>query len=81
MKILFDNCTPATLRRHLSSHEVILAAEKGWEGLKNGDLLRQAEGEFEVIISVDSNIKYQQQLADYKIALIVLRGLRNTEPV
>ena len=80
MKILFDNCTPATLRRHFIDYEVTLAAERGWEEYRNGDLLEVAQHEFDVIVSVDTNIKYQQRLEEYEIALIVLRGFKNTEP-
>lgn len=80
MKILFDTCMPATLRRHFTGYEVILAAERGWEEYQNGDLLQVAQHEFDVIISVDTNIKYQQRLEAYEIGLIVLRSFRNTEP-
>ena len=80
MKILFDNCTPATLRRHFVGYDVTLAMERGWEEFRNGDLLKIAQTEFDVIISVDTNIKYQQRLEEYEIALIVLRSIRNTEP-
>ena len=80
MKILFDNCTPATLRRHFAGYDVTLAVERGWEEFRNGDLLKIAQTEFDVIISVDTNIKYQQRLEEYEIALIVLRSIRNTEP-
>ena len=80
MKILFDNCTPATLRRHFVGYDVTLAAERGWEEYRNGALLEIAQHEFDVIISVDTNIKYQQRLEKYEIALIVLRGFKNTGP-
>ena len=80
MKILLDNCTPATLRRHFIGYDVTLAVEEGWEEFRNGDLLQVAQSEFDVIISVDANIKYQQRLAEYEIALIVLRSFKNTEP-
>ena len=79
-RILFDNCTPATLRKHLKPYDVTTAGEKGWEELKNGELLKRAEREFDVMISCDSNIKYQQRLPDFTIALIVLRGIKNAEP-
>lgn len=80
MKILFDNCTPATLRRHFVSHEITLATERGWEEYRNGDLLAIEQHESDVIVPVDTNIKYQQRLEGYEIALIVLRGFKNTEP-
>jgi hypothetical protein len=75
MKILFDSCSPRPLRNHLVGHEVTTAQELGWEALKNGELLRRAQAQFDVLISTDSNIEYQQQLPDYDIALIVLRSV------
>ena len=75
MKILFDACCPRPLRKYLTAHEVITAQQKGWGELRNGELLKQAQDEFEVMISTDSNIKYQQQLPSYDIALIVLRSV------
>lgn len=80
MKILFDHCTPVTLRKHLRPYEVKTSQEMGWGGLRNGDLLQLAQDQFEVLISTDSNIKYQQQLPNYNIALIVLRGRSNATP-
>lgn len=77
MKILFDNCTSRKLRRHLQPHEVRLAKEEGWADLSNGKLLRAAEQQFAVLITADKSIEYQQRLADYDIALIVLRGVSN----
>ncbi len=80
MKILFDHCTPATLRKHLKPHEVKTTRQMGWQKLENGDLLNAAQDHFDVLISNDSNIKYQQQLPDYDIGLIVLRGVTNALP-
>lgn len=77
MKILFDNCTSRKLRQHLKPHEVRLAKEEGWADLSNGKLLRAAEQQFAVLITADKSIEYQQHLADYNIALIVLRGVSN----
>lgn len=75
MKILFDACCPRPLRKHLSGHEITTAQEMNWGELQNGDLLNQAQAQFDVLISTDSNIEYQQQLPQYDIALIVLRSL------
>lgn len=80
MKILFDACCPRSLRKHLPGHDITTAQEAGWEALRNGVLLQQAQGEFDVMISIDSNIEYQQQLPDYNIALIVLRSLTGRMP-
>jgi hypothetical protein len=72
VKILLDACAPRPLRRFLSGHSVSTAQEMGWGGLKNGDLLREAETQFEVFISTDQNLKYQQQVAGRKLAVLVL---------
>ena len=72
MKILFDQGTPAPLKRELSEHTVATAFEKGWATLTNGDLLAKAEGEFDVLITTDQNLQYQQNLAGRHIAILVL---------
>lgn len=73
MKILFDQGTPVPLRRHLTGHEVSTAYELGWSTLRNGDLLRLAEaGGFEVLVTTDTNLKHQQNLAGRQIAIAVL---------
>ena len=72
MRILFDQGTPAPLRRSLSAHQVSTAHEMGWGGLLNGDLLAAAEGPFDLLITTDKNLKYQQNLSGRKLAIIVL---------
>ena len=51
----------------------------GWQELGNGELLRKAQGSFEVLMTTDSNLKYQQRLSEFDIALIVLRALTNSK--
>ena len=73
MKILFDNCTPNPIARSLSGHEVTFARQIGWHELKNGELIQRAEDAgFELILSTERNIRYQQNLAGRKIAILVL---------
>jgi predicted nuclease of predicted toxin-antitoxin system len=73
MKILFDQGTPVPLRRCLSDHLVDTAYERGWSELTNGDLLRIAEHEgYNLLITTDQNLRYQQNLANRQIAIIVL---------
>jgi PIN like domain len=73
MKILFDNGTPRPIARCLTGHEVTYARRIGWHELENGDLIRQAEEDgYEVLLSTDKNIQYQQNLKDRKIALVIL---------
>ena len=73
MKILFDQGTPAPLRRALDGHDILTAFEQGWSNLQNGDLIRVAEADgFEVLITTDQNLKYQQNLRDRKLAILIL---------
>ena len=73
MRILFDHCVPAPLRRSLESHSVQLAAEMGWQDLSNGELISSAaRAGFDLLISTDQNIRYQQNLTGRRIALLVL---------
>lgn len=80
MRILLDHCVPAGLRKYLSPHTVKTARQMGWGALKNGALLTEAQHEFDVLITTDTNLKYQQQLPDYDLALIVLRAQANRLP-
>jgi hypothetical protein len=73
MKILFDQGTPVPLRRHLDDHEVATAAEMDWSQLTNGELLAAAtDGGFEVFVTTDQNLRYQQNLKNRTIAIVVL---------
>lgn len=78
LNILFDNGVPKPLRKLLQPHRISTSPEMGWEQLQNGDLLSAAQANFDVLISTDSNIEYQQPLPDYEIGLIVLRAFRNS---
>lgn len=73
MRILFDHCTPRPLRRSLAGHTVSTARELGWERFKNGRLLDAAELDgFDLLISADQSIGYQQNLSGRRIAVLVL---------
>ena len=72
MKVLFDACVPRPLKRHLTKHEVRTAQEEGWDRLTNGDLIAAAEPLFDVLVTSDQNIKYQQHLSGRRIAIVVL---------
>jgi predicted nuclease of predicted toxin-antitoxin system len=83
MRILFDQGTPVPLRRVLTGHEIDTAFDRGWQMLKNGDLLVAAESAgFDVFITTDRNLQYQQNLAGRRLAILVLpttdwRRIRN----
>ena len=73
MNILFDYGTPAPFRNHLREHSVDRSAEKGWELLENGELIRRAEEEgYEVIVTTDQSMRYQQNLSGMGLAIVVL---------
>lgn len=71
MRVLLDECLPRRLRRELPDHEVRSVLEAGWSGMKNGALLRRAATEFDVFLTVDSNIEHQQNTAALPLAVVV----------
>jgi hypothetical protein len=74
MRVLFDQGTPVPIRLYLTGHTVSTAAREGWDKLQNGDLLNAAESAgFEVFLTTDKNIRYQQNLAGRKIAIVLIR--------
>jgi len=72
MKILFDQGTPAPLRHALPGHDVSTAYEMGWAALTNGDLLDAAERSFDVLVTTDQNLPYQQKLTGLRLAILIL---------
>lgn len=73
MKILFDQGTPVPLRQHLSEHTVTTAYEEGWSNLSNGDLLNAAEENgYQVFVTTDQSLRFQQNLRESQIAIVVL---------
>ncbi|MGH8750690.1 MAG: DUF5615 family PIN-like protein [Burkholderiales bacterium] len=77
MKVLLDECIDRRFARELSGHFVRTVPQMGWATIKNGELLRLAEKEFDVFVSVDRNLSTQQHLAKFDIAVIVLRAPSN----
>jgi hypothetical protein len=72
MRILFDQGTPVPLRHALAAHLVATAFEMGWANSENGDLLRMAEEQFDAFVTTDQNLRYQQNLAGLRLAVLVL---------
>jgi predicted nuclease of predicted toxin-antitoxin system len=72
MKVLFDQGTPAPLRHALPGHAVSTAYEMGWASLTNGDLLDAAERSFDMLVTTDQNLPYQQNLAGRQLAGLIL---------
>ncbi len=80
MKILFDHCMPSTVRRLLVSHHVRTTHQMGWDKLRNGILLDAAQADgFEVLLTVDRNIPYQQNMSGRTISVVVM-AVPNNKP-
>ena len=75
--MLLDECVPRKLKRELTDHYVRTVTESGWSGFKNGDLLSLAEVEFDVFLTVDQNLKFQQNLKKFDIGIILLVARNN----
>ncbi|MFL5735244.1 MAG: DUF5615 family PIN-like protein [Chloroflexia bacterium] len=72
MRILLDECLPRLLKNDITGHDVATVTQVGWSGISNGQLLSRAEGQFDVLLTVDCGIEYQQNIRGRQIALIVL---------
>jgi len=77
MKILIDECLPRKLKQSLIGHDVKTVPEMGWAGKKNGELLRLITGAFDVFITFDKQMEYQQNLKNLSIGIIVLSAKKN----
>ena len=78
MKLLLDECVTRRLKREFANHEVHTVDEAGLKGLENGDLLKAASGKYEVLVTVDRNLPYQQNISGLDIAILVLAAKRNS---
>lgn len=77
MKLLLDECLDRRLARELADHFVKTVPQMKWASIKNGRLLSLAEQEFDVFITVDRNLSFQQNLPKFRIAVIVLHAKTN----
>ena len=77
MNVLLDECLPKKLKREVNGDVVKTVPEMGWAGKKHGALLRLAEQEFDVLLTNDQNLEYQQKLKSYNLAVIVLAARTN----
>src|SRR5215470_19710743 len=78
MRLLLDECVPRKLKKEFIGHEVKTATEAGLAGLKNGDLLRAAEGQFGALVTVDKSIPHQQNLGSFQLVVLILVAKRTT---
>ena len=85
MKVLLDECVPKRLKRLFINHEVFTVPEAGWPGIKNGELLRKASEKFDIFITVDRNLSFQQNLTNLPLPVIVIHSksnkLKDIEPL
>jgi predicted nuclease of predicted toxin-antitoxin system len=77
MKILLDECIDCKLAREFTSCEVMTVPQMGWAGIKNGKLLALAQLEFDIFVTVDRNLSFQQNLSQFDLAVIVLIASSN----
>jgi len=77
MRVLIDECVPRKVKSSFSMHECTTVQEAGFGGKQNGDLLALAEGKFDVFLTVDKGIQYQQSLSGRPIAVLIIRAASN----
>jgi len=77
LKILLDECIDRRLAKEIGGHEVVTVPQAGWAGIQNGELLRLAQAQFDVFVTVDRNLSFQQHLPQFTIAVIVLHAPTN----
>jgi hypothetical protein len=77
VKILLDECIDRRLAKEIGDHEVVTVPQAGWAGIQNGDLLKRAQAQFDVFVTVDRNLSFQQHLSQFSIAVIVLHAPTN----
>jgi len=73
MRVILDECVDPRVRRLFGGHEVSTVHEQGWDALEDGHLLDRAQREFDVLVTIDGSIEHQQNLARYRIAVVVVR--------
>ncbi len=72
MKIIIDECVPHIVKKRLPHRQIKTVQELGWSGVKNGELLKLVETDFDVFVTSDKNLSYQQNLANRKTAILLL---------
>ncbi len=77
MRVLLDECLPRKLKHEVPGHSVVTVPEMGWAGTKNGALLRLAESAFDVFVTADQNVQFQQNLRSAVLGIVVLIAPNN----
>lgn len=72
MKVIIDECVPHIVKKRLPDRGIKTVQEMGWSGIKNGELLKLVERQFDLFITSDKNLRYQQNLAGRQLAIVLL---------
>lgn len=78
MRVLLDECLPRRLKRELVGHDARTVPEMGWASKRNGELVALATDKFDIFLTVDRNLSYQQDVSDFDIAVVVWVARSNT---
>jgi len=77
--VILDENLPQPLRHHLKEFDVVTVQYKGWSGIQNGELIALIDGKFDVFLTADQNLRYQQNLRNRNIAIIELPFIRRND--
>ncbi|MEM8545621.1 MAG: hypothetical protein AAGF66_16700 [Cyanobacteria bacterium P01_H01_bin.119] len=77
MRIILDECVDRRLAKEFVDYDITTVPNMGWAGIKNGQLLARVSGSFDVFITVDRNLPFEQNLTQFDVAVIVLQALSN----
>ena len=77
MRVLLDECIDRRFAKDIQGHEILTVPQAGWAGIKNGELLTRAQTQFDVFVTVDRNLAFQQNIPQFTIAVIVLQAQTN----
>ena len=78
-RVVLDENLPQPLRHHLSEFDVVTVQYQGWSGIQNGELIALIDGKFDVLLTADQNLRYQQNLSDRSIAIVELPFIRRSD--
>jgi hypothetical protein len=79
-RVLFDEDLPRKLRSDLAEFEIRTVQQRGWSSVKNGELLRRASAEFDVFVTADQNLQYQQNISRFNIGVVVIESVDTRLP-
>jgi hypothetical protein len=77
VRILLDENLPVDLAAELAGHEVTTVTGLGWQGIKNSELMRRAQGRFDALVTMDRNLEFQQNIAEFRVSILVLLAPSN----